>query len=301
LASCLKVGRKVSRRLQARQPLVGALAAGHRVAEKLVFAKLRASFGGKIRFMISGGAPLHRDIAEFFHAAGLLILEGYGLTETSPVISVNRVDSFKFGTVGRVIPGVEVRIAEDGEILARGPSIMKEYYNRPEETAQAIDVDGWFHTGDVGNLDDDGFLFITDRKKAIIVTAGGNNVAPAAIENALVADEFISQGIVYGDARKFLSALIVPHWERIEKYALEHKVTFASRAELVGHPVVTDLIQRRIETAMEAFAPYERVKKFKLLEKEFSQEDGEVTPTLKVKRKEITKRYLKDLDSLYQD
>ena len=300
-AVCLKIGSRVSRRLQAGQPVEGALGKGHRIADKLVFAKLRATFGGRIRLMISGGAPLNKQIAEFFHAAGLLILEGYGLTETSPVISANLVDSVRFGTVGHTIPGVDVRIAEDGEILARGPNIMQGYYNRPDDTAEAIDDDGWFHTGDIGHIDDDNFLVITDRKKAMIVTAGGKNVAPAAIENVLSADKFINQAFAYGDGRKFISALIVPDWERLEKYAEEHKVKVSVRAELCSHPVILGLIQRRIDTAMADFAPFEQIKKFKIMEKEFSQEEGEVTPTLKLKRKEITRRYWKDLDSLYQD
>jgi long-chain acyl-CoA synthetase len=201
--------------------------------------------------------------------------------------------------VGHTIPGVEVRIAEDGEILARGPNIMKGYFNRPEDTAEAIDADGWFYTGDIGHIDDDGFLVITDRKKSLIVTAGGKNVAPAAIENALSADKFINQAFAYGDARKYISALIVPDWERVEKYAEEHKVKYSSLAELCGHPVINSLIQRRVDAAQEEFSPHERVKKFKLMEREFSQEDGEVTPTLKLKRNEITRRYWKELDSLY--
>lgn len=298
-AASLRVGSKVSQKLQARQPVDGALARYHRIADKLVFAKLRSTFGGRIRLMISGGAPLNKHIAEFFHAAGLLILEGYGLTETSPVISANLVDSLRFGTVGHVLPGVEVRIAQDGEILARGPNIMKGYYNRPEETAEAIDPDGWFHTGDIGHIDNDGFLVITDRKKALIVTAGGKNVAPAAIENALSADKFINQAFAYGDARKYITALVVPDWERVEKYAEEHKIKYSSRSQLCSHSAINDLIQRRIESALEEFAPFEQVKRFKLMEREFSQEDGEVTPTLKLKRNEITRRYWKDLDRLY--
>jgi len=300
-AACLRIGSRVSQRLQAGQTLSWALARGHRIADKLVFARLRATFGGKIRLMISGGAPLNRHIAEFFHAAGLIILEGYGLTETSPVISANRLESLRFGTVGHPIPGVEVRIAEDGEILARGPNIMKGYFNRPEDTAEAIEPDGWFHTGDIGHIDEDGFLVITDRKKALIVTAGGKNVAPAAIENALSADKFINQAFAYGDARKFISALIVPDWERIEKYAGEHKIKYRGRSDLCDNPAITSLIQRRVEAAMEEFAPFEQVKKFRLMEHEFSQEDGEVTPTLKLKRSEITRRYWKELDSLYRD
>ncbi len=299
-AACLKIGSAVSRRLQDRQPVEGFLAVAHRIADKLVFAKLRSTFGGRIRLMISGGAPLNKHIAEFFHAAGLLILEGYGLTETSPVISANLVESLRFGAVGHPVPGVEVRIAEDGEILARGPNIMKGYFNRPEDTALAIDDEGWFYTGDIGHIDKDGFLVITDRKKALIVTAGGKNVAPAAIENALSADKFINQAFAYGDGRKFISALIVPDWERVEKYAEEHKVKFRTRSELCTHPTIVGLIQKRVDAAMEEFAPFEKVKKFRIMDQEFSQADGEVTPTLKLKRNEITRKYWRELDSLYE-
>ncbi|MDF1535658.1 MAG: long-chain fatty acid--CoA ligase [bacterium] len=299
-ASCLKIGSKVSRQLQDGQPLSGGLARAHRIADKLVFSKLRTTFGGNIRLMISGGAPLNKHIAEFFHAAGLLILEGYGLTETSPVISANTIERLRFGTVGPPVPGVEVRIAQDGEILARGPNIMKGYYNRPEDTAEAIDGEGWFYTGDIGHFNEDGALVITDRKKSLIVTAGGKNVAPAALENVLSADKFINQAFVFGDTRNFISALIVPDWERVENYAAEHRIKDATRVELCSHPKIVELIQSRVDTAMEGFAPYEQVKRFRIMEKEFSQEEGEVTPTLKLKRKEITRKYWKELDSLYE-
>ncbi len=299
-AACLRIGSKVSRQLQDGQPLSGGLARAHRIADKLVFSKLRETFGGNMRFMISGGAPLNKNIGEFFHAAGLLILEGYGLTETSPVISANLIDQLRFGTVGPILPGVEVRIAEDGEILARGPNVMKGYFNRPEDTAEALDEEGWFYTGDIGHFNKDGALVITDRKKSLIVTAAGKNVAPAAIENVLSADKFINQAFAYGDTRKYISALIVPDWERIDKYAAEHKIKGATRAELCSHPKIVGLIQRRVDAAMEDFASYEQVKRFRLMEREFSQEEGEVTPTLKLKRKEITRRYWKELDSLYE-
>jgi len=299
-AACLKIGSKASHQLQDGQPLSGGLAKAHGIADKMVFSKLRATFGGNIRLMISGGAPLNKHIAEFFHAAGLIILEGYGLTETSPVISANTLERLRFGTVGPPVPGVEVRIAEDGEIVTRGPNVMKEYFNRPEETAEALDAEGWFYTGDIGHFNDDGALVITDRKKSLIVTAGGKNVAPAALENELSADKFISQAFAYGDTRKYISALIVPDWERVDKYAAEHKLKNLTRAELCTHPKIVELIQNRVDTAMEEFAPYEQIKKFRLLDKEFSQEEGEVTPTLKLKRKEITRKFWKELDSLYE-
>lgn len=297
----LAIGRRVSRNLQRGRKLSAFQGTAHRVADKLVFAKLRATFGDKIRLMISGGAPLNKHIAEFFHAAGLIILEGYGLTETSPVISANTLEKLRFGTVGPPLPGVEVVIAEDGEILTRGPHVMKGYFNRPEETAEAIDGEGWFHTGDIGFIDDDGFLVITDRKKSLIVTAGGKNVAPAAIENALSADRFISQAFAYGDGRKYISALIVPDWERVTKYAEENKIKYKTVSDLCTSDKVHDFIRERVDMALEEFASFEQVKKFMIMEKEFSQETGEVTPTLKLVRKEIARRYWRELDSLYEN
>ncbi|UCF31123.1 MAG: long-chain fatty acid--CoA ligase [bacterium] len=295
----LGVGRKVSTCIQGGSVPQGWLAVRQRIADRLVFSKLRERFGGRIRLMISGGAPLSKVIAEFFHAAGLTILEGYGLTETSPVITANRLDRLRFGSVGITIPGVEVRIAEDGEILTRGPHVMMGYYNLPQETEEAIDGEGWFYTGDIGFVDEDGFLHITDRKKAIIVTAGGKNVAPAAIENALSADKFISQAFAYGDGRKYISALIVPDWERVESYAKEHKIQYSTLKDLCQDKVIVDLIQKRVDAALVDMSSFEQVKRFKLLDREFSQEAGEVTPTLKLKRKEITQRFWQDLDSLY--
>jgi long-chain acyl-CoA synthetase len=297
----LAVGRNVSRNLQRGRKLNVFQNSAHGIADKLVFARLRATFGDNIRLMISGGAPLNRHIAEFFHAAGLVILEGYGLTETSPVISANTLERLRFGTVGPPLPGVEVMIAEDGEILTRGPHVMKGYFNRPEETAEAIDGEGWFYTGDVGYVNDGGLIVITDRKKSLIVTAGGKNVAPAAIENALSADRFISQAFAYGDGRKFISALIVPDWERVTKYAEEHKIKHRNIADLCNSEEIKGFIRERIDMAMEEFAPFEQVKRFRIMPKEFSQETGEVTPTLKLVRKEITRRYWRELDNLYEE
>jgi long-chain acyl-CoA synthetase len=299
--ACLNVGQKVSQRFQAGRELGRALAFSHRVADRLVFAKLRATFGDNIRLMISGGAPLNKHIAQFFHAAGLTILEGYGLTETGPVISANLLEKLRFGSVGPPLPGVEVTIAEDGEILARGANVMKGYFHRPEETAEAINEEGWFHTGDIGHIDGDGFLVITDRKKSLIVTAGGKNVAPAALENALSADKFINQAFAYGDGRKFISALIVPDWERLEKYAQEHDIKYSGIAQLCTDERINGFIRQRVDAALEDFAPFEQVKKFRIMEKEFSQETGEVTPTLKIVRKEITRRYWRELDAMYED
>ncbi len=211
------VGLARARRLLAGQPVGGWLALRFRIADHLVFAKLRARTGGRLRFFVSGGAPLAVDIAEFFYAAGLIMLEGYGLTESSPVLAINTFEDMRLGTVGKPVPGVDIRIAEDGEILARGPNIMKGYYNMPEATAEALQ-DGWLHTGDIGHLDADGFLVITDRKKDLIVTAGGKNVAPQPIENALKTDKFIAEAVVIGDRRPYLVALIVPNFANIESY-----------------------------------------------------------------------------------
>jgi len=299
--ACLNVGQKVSRRLQNHRKLSRPLACIHGIADRLVFSTLRETFGDNIRLMISGGAPLNKTIGEFFHAAGLLILEGYGLTETSPVISANLPEKLRFGSVGTPLPGVEVRIAEDGEILVRGPNVMKGYFHRPEETAEVLNGEGWLHTGDIGHIDDDGFLVITDRKKSLIVTAGGKNVAPAAIENALTADKFINQAFAFGDGRKYISALIVPDWERLENYAKEHKITYSKVGDLCVNEGIVQFVRQRVDDALEHFAPFEQIKRFKLMEKEFSQEAGEVTPTLKLVRKEITRRYWRDLDSLYED
>jgi long-chain acyl-CoA synthetase len=299
--SSLNCGLKVSAKLLAGEEPGVWLRFRHRIADKLVFSKLRQNFGGRIRFMISGGAPLSKQIGEFFYAAGLVILEGYGLTETSPVISANLVEKIRFGSVGPILPDVEVRFAGDGEIQVRGPNVMKGYFNLPQDTAETIDGEGWFSTGDIGHLDHDGFLVITDRKKALIVTAGGKNVAPAGIENALSTDKFISQAFAYGDRRKYITALIAPDWERIENYAREHKIPFSSHEELCQNEVINDLMRKRVDLALKDFSPFEQVKRFKLMEKEFSQEEGEVTPTLKLKRKEITSRYFKDLEALYDD
>ena len=213
------VGSEVSKRITSKNEVPGILKLKHKVADKLVFEKLRARMGDRLRFFISGGAPLAREIAEFFHAAGILILEGYGLTETTPVISANRPDAYKLGSVGQPLPNLEVRIAPDGEVLVKGPSVMKGYYNRPEETREVLTEDGWFATGDIGYLDQDNFLYITDRKKDIIVTAGGKNIAPQNLENLLKLNRFIDQVCIIGDKRKYLTALIAPSFPELEDFA----------------------------------------------------------------------------------
>lgn len=270
------------------------------LAHHLVFRKLHERVGGRLRYFVSGGAPLAPEIAEFFAAAGLVILEGYGLTETSPAITFNRPESMKIGTVGKPIPGVEVRIAGDGEILSRGPHIMKGYLNKEADTHEVIDDDGWFHTGDIGMFDDDGFLVITDRKKNILVTAGGKNVAPQPIENRLITSPYIEQAMLIGDRRRFCSAIIVPDREVLENWAREQSLNFNSYEDLLSLPAVSDLISAEKERLTVDFASFEQVKKFILVSKPFSQESGELTPTLKIKRRVVEAKHASEIETMYR-
>jgi long-chain acyl-CoA synthetase len=296
----LSVGREVSARRQRKDPVTGWLSVKFSLADRLVFGKIRGRLGGRLRFFVSGGAPLAREIAEFFHAMGILILEGYGLTETPSVVSAQNMDHFKFGTVGKPLPGTEVRIASDGEILIRGPHVFKEYYRNPEATQEAIDPEGWFHSGDIGTLDEDGFLRITDRKKDIIVTSGGKNVAPQNVENMLKNDKFVSQAFVYGDRRKYLTALITLSGEDIAKWAEQNDIPERDLLLLARNPRVEAMMRSRVEEINRQLATFEQVKKFVLLDADFTQETGELTPTLKVKRKVVIKKYGNLLDALYE-
>ncbi|RPH56170.1 long-chain fatty acid--CoA ligase, partial [bacterium] len=253
-------------------------------------------------FMISGGAPLSRAIAEFFHAADILILEAYGLTETSAGSTGNRLEKFKFGTVGRPLKGVEIRIAEDGEILIRGRNIMQGYYNLPDATAEALDADGWLHTGDIGHLDADGYLAITDRKKDIIVTAGGKNIAPQNIEGMLKAScQYVSQAVMLGDRRPFCVALITVNEETTGKWARERGIDFKDYADLTSRPEVRELIQEAIEAVNARLASYERIKDFALLDHDFSQATGELTPKMSIKRKVVEQRHRDVLEGFYRE
>ena len=283
--------------LAGRQP-GGLLAFQYGIADKLVFSKLRERTGGGIRFFISGGAPLSPEIAKFFYAAKLIILEGYGLTETSPVISANMLGAYKLGFVGRPIAGVEVRIAKDGEILSRGPHIMRGYYNNEAATAEAISSDGWFHTGDIGMIDD-GYLRITDRKKDIIVTAGGKNIAPQPIENLLKTNKYVSQAVMLGDKRKFPIVLIVPNWDQLEKWAAAKQIVWTSRAELLQMPTINAKMEKEVKEQLRGMASFEMPKKIGLLEHDFSIERGELTPKLSVRRKVVEKSYERLIESLY--
>ena len=294
------VGRDVSRHQQRGQPIPAGLELKRRVAHTLVFSKLHARLGGRLQWAVSGGAPLARDIAEFFHAAGILLLEGYGLTETCPALTFNRPDRYKFGSVGQALPGVELKIAADGEILARGANVAtRGYFKQPEATREVFEPDGWFHTGDIGRIDEDGFLFITDRKKDLIVTAGGMNIAPQNIENLLKADPFISQVMVHGDRKPYPVALITLNPEELAKFAREQGVLTTDPGALVRHPKIVERVARTVEEKNTNLQSYAKIKKFSILAVDFSLEGGELTPTLKVKRKVVSEKYKKDLEALY--
>jgi long-chain acyl-CoA synthetase len=289
--------RWASEKLAGREPK-GLLATQYGIAQKLVFSKLKARVGGRMRYFVSGGAPLAPEINNFFYAAGLVILEGYGLTETSPVICVNTPENFRIGTVGKPVAGVEVKIAEDGEILTRGPHVMKGYYNRPDATREMIDADGWLHTGDIGVLED-GFLRITDRKKDIIVTAGGKNIAPQPIENKVKTNKYVSQAVMIGDKRKYPVILIVPNWDNLEKWAKLKNLMWTERRQLLAMPTVRAKMEKEVNEEIASFAQYEKPKKIALLEHDFSIERGELTPKLSVKRRVIDKAYKQQIDELY--
>lgn len=295
----VRVGREKLSYEERGQPVPGSVARKAKIADKLVFAKIRHALGSRFQFAVSGGAPLSRDLAEFFWAAGVKIYEGYGLTETSPVICVNGPNAWRLGSVGRPIPGVEVKIAKDGEILTRGRHVMKGYYNKPEATAEAIDGEGWFHTGDIGHLDEDGFLKITDRKKDLIVLAGGKKAAPQPIENELKKSAYISLPIVLGDRHKFLAALIVPNFERLHDWARESNVKI--QAETIdANPDVRRLFQQEIDVYNTDKPHHEQVRAFALLPADLTIEDGSITPTLKVKRRILENRYQGLIEGMYQ-
>ena len=296
----VKTGKKVSRLKQTQKKLSVRLKLQYSLAEKLVFSKILERTGGRIRYFVSGGAPLSRDIAEFFHALGLLIVEGYGLTETSPVVTCNNLDEYKFGSVGKPIPGVSVTFAEDGEIWVKGPNVMQGYYKMKEET-QAVFSDGWLKTGDIGYQDEDGFVFITDRKKDLIVTAGGKNIAPQVIENRVKNNPYISQVVVVGARRKFISAVVVPHFEKLESIARDKNISFTSISDLVRKKEAIDFIMEEINRLTSDLAPFEQIKKITLLDRELDESEGEVTPTLKIRRHVIEKKYQDLIDALYRD
>jgi long-chain acyl-CoA synthetase len=269
-----------------------------KLANKLVFSKIRAGMGGRVETFISGGAPLGRELAEWYADAGIRIHEGYGLTETSPVIAVNTPVNHRIGTVGKILPNLEVRIAEDGEILVRGPSVFKGYWNRPEETKAAL-VDGWFKTGDIGNIDADGYLSVTDRKKDLIKTSGGKFIAPQPIENSLKLNPLVGIAAILGDRRKFPAVIVSPNFVQLEDWARENNVSFASRAELVAHPKVQSLYEGIIEGINGNLARFEKLKRVLLVADEFTADNGALTPTMKLRRRVIEERYRREINELY--
>ncbi len=294
----LNVGKKyVAAR---KRGMVGpVLRSEHALADKLVFSKLRERMGGRINFFVSGGAALSRELGEFFEAVGILIIEGYGMTESSPVISANRMDDYKFGSVGKPLNNVQVKIAEDGEILTRGPHVMSGYYKNKEATREAIDSDGWLHTGDIGHFDTDGFIVITDRKKHLFVNSGGKNIAPQPIENLIQQSRYVDQVILIGDKRRFNTALIVPDFEALRQLAGELGVGSGTETELVNNDRIYEAIRKDINELQKDLAKYEQVRRFKLLPNQFTIESGDLTPTLKIKRKVVEQKYADLIESMY--
>ncbi|HKO44206.1 MAG TPA: long-chain fatty acid--CoA ligase [Pyrinomonadaceae bacterium] len=294
------VGKEYARLAVAHKPIPALLGLKHKLADKLIFEKIRKAMGGRIRLLVSGGAALPEELGYIYIGAGLPIVQGYGLTETSPVITAGRLDDNRVGTVGKPIPNVEVRIAADGEIETRGPHVMRGYYNKPAETQAVMTTDGWFKTGDIGTLDKDGFLSITDRKKELFKTSGGKYIAPQPIEQMIKGSRFVNQVVLVGNGRKFAAALIVPDWERVESYAELKGLNTRDRGELCRHPRVIDLFERQVAALTTDLANYESVKKIALIENELTIEGGELTPTMKVKRRVVDEKYKDVIDKIYE-
>lgn len=297
----LGVGMAVSKRQQQKIQVKGLLAFKHKLANKLVFSKIQAAFGGRIEYLVSGAAPLSKSVAEFFHACGILILEGIGMTENSSYTNVNRYDNYKFGTVGLLGPEIEQKILPDGEVLYRGKNVMLGYYKAPEETAEVIDQDGWLYTGDLGMTDEDGFLRITGRKKDLIITSGGKNIAPQRVEQIIQASRYIGHVVAYGDERKHLTGVITLDKDQVTSWAEKQGIAYSSWEELSQHPDVALLINNEVEERNKHLSSFETLKKFIIVSEEFSIESGEMTATLKVKRHIVTEKYKAHLDALYKD
>ena len=296
----LKIGKAYGAAKLDGKPISGGLRFRRSIAAKIVFSKIVVKTGGRVRFFVSGGAPLSKDIAEFFYAIGLVILEGYGLTETSPLLSINTFEHIRLGTVGKPGPGIDIKIAADGEILARGPNIMKGYYKKEAETREALEG-GWFHTGDIGRFDPDGFLVITDRKKDLLVTSGGKNIAPQPIENLLKTSPFITSGVVIGDRKRFIAALIVPDFDKLRDYAQAQGIAYSSLDDLCQDRRIVDFLKDEVDRATPLLASYERIKKIAVLPRDFEIERGEITPSLKVRRANVTAEYQALIDAMYKE
>jgi len=301
LAWAVAVGKDCARHVLNHQKIPMRLALKYKIASRLVFSKWHAGMGGRIRLFVSGGAALPDEIGLIFAGADLPIVQGYGLTETSPVISAGTLEDNRIGTVGRPIRNVQVRIAADGEIETRGPNVMRGYYNKPEATREVFTEDGWFKTGDIGTLDADGFLRITDRKKELFKTSGGKYIAPQPIEQMIKGSRFVNQVVLVGNGRKFPAALIVPDWDQLRSYAELKGLETSTPAELVKHPRIINLFERQVQAHTPDLAQYERVKRVALLENELTIDSGELTPTLKVKRRVVDEKYADVIDRLYDE
>lgn len=299
--SAINVAKQYALQMEKREPVSFLLGAEHAIADRMVFAKFREFFGGRLKRCITGGAALSDDIYLIFNGAGVSIMQGYGLTETSPVISSNNPIDVKLGTVGKPIRNVRVRIAEDGEIEVTGPNVMLGYYNKPDATRDAFTADGWFKTGDIGHLDDEGFLIITDRKKELFKTSGGKYIAPAPVEQMIKMSRFVNQVVLVGNERKFPAALVVPNFEQLASYAKIKHLDIATPAEFCSNPRIIDLLERQIAAYTANLSQYEKVKKVALLEHELTVETGELTPTLKVKRRVVDEKYKDVIDKIYAD
>ena len=297
----VEVGKARARRVAHHQRVPTLLAGKYKLASILIFSKWREAMGGRIRIFVSGGAALSEEIGYIFSGAGLPIVQGYGLTETSPVITASTLEDNRIGTVGQPIRNVEVRLASDGEIETRGPNVMQGYWRKPEQTREVFTDDGWFRTGDIGAIDGEGFLTITDRKKELLKTSGGKYIAPQPIEQMIKGSRFVNQVVLIGNGRKFPAALIVPDWERLESYAKLKGIVAATHEDLCRHPRIIDLFERQIASLTPDLAQYERVKRIALLDHELTIESGELTPTLKVKRRVIDEKYREVIDRLYAD
>ncbi len=291
----LGVGRRVSRQRQDGRPVSRGLAAQHRLADRLVFSKVKKRLGGRLKFGISGGAPLSKEVAEFFHVLDITILEGYGTTECTTASNVNMLERFRFGTVGPALPGIELRLADDGELLVRSTTVFAGYYKDPEATKEVLGADGWLSTGDIASIDSDGFVTITDRKKDILVTAGGKNVAPQNIENDLKASKYVSQAVVLGDRKPYVAALITLDEVEIAKWADRE----ASIEELAADEGVRDLIQGVVDDVNSERSRFEQIKRFRILPRDFSAEHEEITPTLKLRRRVVQEHFADEIDQLY--
>jgi len=296
----LKVGEEYGEYKIKHQKAPGWLNFRHQLADKLIYRKVKAAFGGKMEFFISGGAPLSAEIARFFHSLDLLILEGWGLTETNAPSTLNRPDDYKLGSVGKPLPGVEIKVAEDGELLVKGDHVFKGYWKKPAETEEVFTVDGYFLTGDIGTIDEEGFVYITDRKKQLIITAGGKNIAPAPIEQLLLQGDHIDQAYIHGDRRKYLTALIVPNQEQIMRSAITLGIQNLSWEELLKHQYIKQIIQAEVDQANQKLPRYMQIKYFRLLPQPFTVETGELTPTLKQKKRVIEEKYKALLDEMYE-